>query len=157
MEVLDAQFERAKMYARTGDKAAAYAAYDIIAEKAKISTGKKIDALMAKTRVALFHFDTPQASVLLMSILLYRNSPVAMFPSFSFSLIYRNPPSKQTEFVRVSVSSCQCLCILLLVCICAARRTCLYFVLIVENCRLPGVSPNLNTRERNKITFYHNI
>lgn len=62
MEVLDAQFEKAKMYARIGDKVAAYAAYNTIAEKAKISTGKKIDAVMAKTRVALFHMDTPQAS-----------------------------------------------------------------------------------------------
>ncbi|CAM9727403.1 unnamed protein product, partial [Hapterophycus canaliculatus] len=60
MEVLDAQFELAKMYARIGDKAPAYAAYDTISEKAKISTGKKIDAIMARTRVALFHLDTPQ-------------------------------------------------------------------------------------------------
>ena len=63
MEVLDAQFEKAKMCARIGDKAAAYEAYDTIAEKAKISTGKKIDAVMAKTRVALFHLDTPQVIV----------------------------------------------------------------------------------------------
>lgn len=62
MEVLDAQFEKAKLCARIGDKVAAYAAYDVIAEKAKISTGKKIDAIMSKTRVALFHLDTPQAS-----------------------------------------------------------------------------------------------
>lgn len=63
MEVLDAQFEKAKMCARIGDKTAAYEAYDTIAEKAKISTGKKIDAVMARTRVALFHLDTPQVSV----------------------------------------------------------------------------------------------
>lgn len=43
-------------------KAEAYAAYDIITEKAKISTGKKIDAIMGKIRVALFHLDTPQVS-----------------------------------------------------------------------------------------------
>ncbi|CAM9571317.1 unnamed protein product [Ectocarpus sp. 12 AP-2014] len=60
MEVLDAQFEMAKMWASVGDKTAAYAAYETITEKAKISTGKKIDAIMAKTRVALFHLDTPQ-------------------------------------------------------------------------------------------------
>eukprot|EP00904_Undaria_pinnatifida_P012431 jgi/Undpi1/8318/HiC_scaffold_25.g10787.m1 len=60
MEVLEAQFEKAKLCARIGDKAAAYEAYDTIAEKAKISTGKKIDAIMARTRVALFHLDTPQ-------------------------------------------------------------------------------------------------
>eukprot|EP00752_Nemacystus_decipiens_P006181 g5578.t1 len=60
MEVLDAQFEMAKMWAKIGDKAEAYAAYDLITEKAKISTGRKIDAMMAKTRVALFHLDTPQ-------------------------------------------------------------------------------------------------
>lgn len=60
MEVLDAQFEKAKMCARIGDKAGAYAAYNTIAEKAKISTGKKIDAFMAKTRVALFHLETQE-------------------------------------------------------------------------------------------------
>lgn len=60
MEVLDAQFERARMCARIGDKAGAYSSYNTIAEKAKISTGKKIDAVMAKTRVALFHLDTTQ-------------------------------------------------------------------------------------------------
>lgn len=60
MEVLDAQFEKAKMCARIGDKAGAYAAYNTIAEKAKISTGKKIDAVMAKTRVALFYLETQQ-------------------------------------------------------------------------------------------------
>lgn len=62
MEVLDAQFERAHMCARIGDKAGAYSAYNTIADKAKISTGKKIDAVMAKTRVALFHLETAQAS-----------------------------------------------------------------------------------------------
>lgn len=62
MEVLDAEFELARMCARIGDKAGGYAAYNTIAEKAKISTGKKIDAVMAKTRVALFHLDTPQVS-----------------------------------------------------------------------------------------------
>lgn len=62
--MLDAQFEKAKICARIGDKVEAYAAYDAIAEKAKISTGKKIDAVMAKTRVALFHLDTLQASKL---------------------------------------------------------------------------------------------
>lgn len=41
-------------------KAEAYAAYDIITEKAKISTGKKIDAIMGKARVALFYLDAPQ-------------------------------------------------------------------------------------------------
>lgn len=73
MEVLDAQFEKAKMYARIGDKVAAYAAYNTIAEKAKISTGKKIDAVMAKTRVALFHMDTPQASSRSFSLFVWPN------------------------------------------------------------------------------------
>lgn len=63
MEVLDAQFEKAKVCARIGDKAGAYAAYNTIAEKAKISTGKKIDAVMAKTRVALFYLETQQVPI----------------------------------------------------------------------------------------------
>lgn len=63
MEVLDAQFEKAKMCARIGDKAGAYAAYNTIAEKAKISTGKKIDAFMAKTRVALFHLESQEVGL----------------------------------------------------------------------------------------------
>uniref|UniRef100_A0A7S1U4R5 PCI domain-containing protein n=2 Tax=Phaeomonas parva TaxID=124430 RepID=A0A7S1U4R5_9STRA len=54
MEVLDALFRKAKHYARVGDIDAALEAYTAIVEQPKISTGKKIDATMAKIRVALF-------------------------------------------------------------------------------------------------------
>lgn len=62
MELLDAQFERARMFAKIGDKNQAFAEYTAIVEKAKISTGKKIDAVMARTRVALFYLDTLEVS-----------------------------------------------------------------------------------------------
>ena len=79
MEVLEAQFEKAKMCARIGDKTAAYEAYDTIAEKAKISTGKKIDAVMARTRVALFHLDTPQVRVLFCFVFVYQGMYFCFF------------------------------------------------------------------------------
>lgn len=60
-EVLDALFAIAKFFARIGDKSQAFAAYDTIIEKAKVSTGKKIDAGMHKLRVALFYLDTSAA------------------------------------------------------------------------------------------------
>ena len=53
-EVLDALFGIASFHARVGDKDEAYTAFDIIVAKPKVSTGKKIDASMAKLRVALF-------------------------------------------------------------------------------------------------------
>ena len=53
-EVLDALFGIASFHARVGDKEEAYTAFDIIVDKPKVSTGKKIDASMAKLRVALF-------------------------------------------------------------------------------------------------------
>ena len=51
MEVLDALFDAAKYHARIGDKDGAYAACDVIVERPKISTGKRIDAVMLKIRV----------------------------------------------------------------------------------------------------------
>ena len=53
-EVLDALFGIASFHARVGDKDEAYTAFDVIVDKPKVSTGKKIDASMAKLRVALF-------------------------------------------------------------------------------------------------------
>lgn len=73
----------------TTQKAPAYVAYDTISEKAKISTGKKIDAIMARTRVALFHLDTPQvgtaAFVLLVVVVVVgiRLAPVPGVVSYS--------------------------------------------------------------------------
>lgn len=54
MELLDAQFAKARCYARIGDKEKAYEAFDEIIQKEKVSTGKKIDATMDKARVAMF-------------------------------------------------------------------------------------------------------
>jgi hypothetical protein len=53
-QVQDAKMGKAKMFSRIGAKDKAYAAYDDILTKDKISTGKKIDAIMDKARVALF-------------------------------------------------------------------------------------------------------
>ena len=61
MEVLDALFDAAKYHARIGDKDGAYAACDVIVERPKISTGKRIDAVMLKIRVALFFDDVGNA------------------------------------------------------------------------------------------------
>ena len=57
VEQLDALFAIAHFRARVGARAEAYAAYDVVLEKPKISTGKKIDATMGKIRVGLFHND----------------------------------------------------------------------------------------------------
>jgi 26S proteasome regulatory subunit N7 len=61
MEVLDALIAREKFYARIGNKTAALAAADEILAKPKISTGKKIDAVMDKVRLGLF-FRDPEAT-----------------------------------------------------------------------------------------------
>jgi 26S proteasome subunit RPN7 len=53
VEVLDAMFARATHYARIGDKESAYAAYEAIQARVKISTGRRIDAAMAHIRVCL--------------------------------------------------------------------------------------------------------
>jgi len=66
-EVLDALFGIASFHARVGDKDEAYTAFDIIVDKPKVSTGKKIDASMSKLRVALFFMDTDTARKLLRS------------------------------------------------------------------------------------------
>jgi hypothetical protein len=56
VEVADRSRDKAEYYARIGDKAAALAAFDAIPEKA-LSTGQKIDGVMAKARLGLFHGD----------------------------------------------------------------------------------------------------
>lgn len=66
-EVLDALFAVAAFHARIGDKQEAYAAFDTIIAKPKVSTGKKIDASMAKLRVSLFFMDTDTTRTLLRS------------------------------------------------------------------------------------------
>mmetsp|Transcript_17486 Transcript_17486/g.52095 ORF Transcript_17486/g.52095 Transcript_17486/m.52095 type:complete len:394 (-) Transcript_17486:39-1220(-) len=57
MEVLDALFDEVRFQARIGAKEASFAACDAIRDRPKISTGKRIDALMAKIRVSLFFVD----------------------------------------------------------------------------------------------------
>jgi 26S proteasome regulatory subunit N7 len=61
MEVLDALFDAAKHRARVGDRDGAYEACDVIRDRPKISTGKRIDAVMLKIRVALFFEDVTSA------------------------------------------------------------------------------------------------
>jgi 26S proteasome regulatory subunit N7 len=61
MEVLDALFDASKHRARVGDRDGAYEACDVIRDRPKISTGKRIDAVMLKIRVALFFEDVTSA------------------------------------------------------------------------------------------------
>lgn len=65
MEVLDALFAIARFEARIGNKEGAFVACDVIRDKSKVSTGKKIDACMTKLRVALFYLDATSCKDLL--------------------------------------------------------------------------------------------
>ena len=49
VEVFEAQRDKAEYYARIGDKDAALAAFDAVAQKG-LSTGQKIDIVMSKVR-----------------------------------------------------------------------------------------------------------
>ena len=53
-EVLDLMFAKAQHFCQIGAWAEAFTSYDAILAKEKTGTGKKIDATMAKTRLALF-------------------------------------------------------------------------------------------------------
>lgn len=66
-EVLDALFAIAMFQARIGAKDAAFAAFEVIIDKPKVSTGKKIDACLGKLRVALFFQDTETVRPLIAS------------------------------------------------------------------------------------------
>jgi len=57
MEVLDSLFEKARLYLKIGDVENAFTAYDTILKRDKTTTGKKIDAMMEKSRMALFQMD----------------------------------------------------------------------------------------------------
>jgi len=61
MEVLDALFDIARFHARIGAKDEAYTANDAIRDRPKVSSGKRVDAVMNKLRVALFYVDVPSA------------------------------------------------------------------------------------------------
>ena len=62
---MDCLFEKARYYSSIGDVDNAYSAYDVILNKEKTSTGKKIDATMEKARLAFFSGDlTSQKSLL---------------------------------------------------------------------------------------------
>lgn len=65
MEVLDAMFAKARLLAKIGDPANAFIAYDAILNKEKITTGRKIDAMMEKARVAFFAMDTDKLKTLI--------------------------------------------------------------------------------------------
>mmetsp|Transcript_3176 Transcript_3176/g.6425 ORF Transcript_3176/g.6425 Transcript_3176/m.6425 type:complete len:395 (+) Transcript_3176:42-1226(+) len=65
MELLDANFAKARLYARIGDIEKAYEAYDVILAQKKVSSGKKIDATLEKTRVAFFAMDKTRIKTLL--------------------------------------------------------------------------------------------
>ena len=56
-EVLDAMFAKARYLMRIGNQPLAFVAYDEIAAMEKTSSVKKIDALLEKTRLALFLMD----------------------------------------------------------------------------------------------------
>merc|ERR1712176_30727 len=57
MEVLDARLEAARFAAKTLSKEVALEMYEKVLDLPKLSTGRKIDALMESARVASFHGD----------------------------------------------------------------------------------------------------
>lgn len=64
-EVLDSMFNEATHYTKIGAWEQAYTAYDAIINKEKVGSGKKLDATMAKSRIALFNMDLPKTKALL--------------------------------------------------------------------------------------------
>ena len=64
-EVLDLMVSKAQLYTKIGDWDEANKAYDAILNKEKVGTSKKIDATMAKVRIALFSMDLPKLKDLL--------------------------------------------------------------------------------------------
>jgi 26S proteasome regulatory subunit N7 len=65
MEVLDALFSKATHFAKTGSWDASIVIYDEILNKPKTSTGKKIDAMMSKARIAIYRMDIPTLNTLI--------------------------------------------------------------------------------------------
>jgi len=65
MEVLDAKLEQARFAAKSLSKDEAVEAYDKVVGLPKLSSGKKIDALMECSRVASFHGDDKRNAELL--------------------------------------------------------------------------------------------
>ena len=64
-EVLDSLFSKATHFSKIGSWDASIAVYDEILNKPKITTGKKIDAIMAKARIAFYRKDMPTLNVLI--------------------------------------------------------------------------------------------
>jgi 26S proteasome regulatory subunit N7 len=64
-EVLDLMFNEAAHFTKIGAWELAYAAYDAIINKEKVGGGKKLDATMAKCRIALFNMDLTKTKTLL--------------------------------------------------------------------------------------------
>lgn len=65
MEIIESLIARARFLTRTGEWSAAYAVYDDILSRPKTVTGKKLDAMMEKCRIALFQSDIVRLKVLL--------------------------------------------------------------------------------------------
>ena len=52
---MDALFAKSRFFTKTGEWTLAFSTYDEILAKPKSSTGKKIDALMEKSRICFFN------------------------------------------------------------------------------------------------------
>jgi len=65
MEVLESLFSKATHYSKVGSWDLSIGVYDEILNKPKTTTGKKIDALMAKARIALYRMDMPTLNTLI--------------------------------------------------------------------------------------------
>lgn len=65
MEVMENLFVKATHFSKVGSWDASIAVYDEILNKPKTTTGKKIDALMAKARIAFFRIDMPTLNTLI--------------------------------------------------------------------------------------------
>ena len=68
MEVMDARMEIARFAAKSLSKEQALEAYKKLLDLPKISSGKKIDALMESSRVASFYGDTAKSDELIESV-----------------------------------------------------------------------------------------
>lgn len=92
-EVLDAMFSKAQHFCKIGGWTDAVAAYDAILAKEKASTGKKIDATMAQTRIALFDLVRP-TTLLLFPLFFHMLTLTTYSPPPPFCLCL--PPTNRT-------------------------------------------------------------
>ena len=71
MEVLDARFEVAKFAAKSCSKEEASEAYQKVLDLPKLSSGKQMDALMEKSRIASFYGDMVSNAEVLKKVCIY--------------------------------------------------------------------------------------